>query len=290
MENGERTYHDKPSRPLLTLPAGACDSHCHVFGPTGTFPYAEDARFRPGEAPKEKLFALHDLLGIQRCVVVQSGCHGYDNRAIEDVVASRPGRYLGIALVPLTISHAEIARLAGSGIRGARFNFMPHLQKGADPDELMDFSTRIQAHGWHLQLHVHADLIEEMTPLLKKLPVDVVIDHMGRIDATGGIQQPAFQALLRLLDHEHVRVKVSGCERSSTQGPPWVDAVPLARNLVERFSDRVLWGTDWPHPNLGTEPPDDGRLVELIGEIAPTSALRQALLVDNPMSFYRFEA
>lgn len=284
------TFHPNPSRPKTRLPAGAADTHFHVFGPISRFPYAEGTRYRPADAPKERLFALHDMLGIERGVVVQTGIHGFDNSAAADLIAARPGRYLGVALGPPDIADAEIARLAAQGFRAIRFNYMAHLPPGATMEELRALAPRLADAGWHLQLHMEARLLEGMVPTLAALPVPVVIDHMARIDAGEGPDQAPFRALLALMERPHVWVKVSGCERASRQGPPYADAVPLARRLVESYPDRVLWGTDWPHPNFGAEPPDDGVLVDLLPEIAPGPELMQALVVDNPARLYGFPA
>ncbi|WP_445682518.1 amidohydrolase family protein [Radicibacter daui] len=290
MSIGARTFIDTPRKPHIRLPAGACDTHCHVFGPVAKFPYAPESKFRPGEAPKERLFALHDMAGIERCVVVQSGCHGFDNAVTADAIAARKGRYLGVALLPPGVSDEEIARHDRQGFRAIRFNYMGHLAPGATMDELRALGRRLPDFGWHLQLHMEAALIEEMAPVIRELPLPVVIDHMGRVDASLGLDQAPFTALMKLLEKEHVWVKVSGSERSSRQEAPYADAVPFARTLVETFSDRVLWGTDWPHPNFRADPPDDGVLFDLLAQIAPTPALLQALMVDNPQRLYRFEA
>lgn len=289
MSHSDITYNLTPSRPIVKLPAGAADCHCHVFGPQATFPYAKDAKFRPGDAPKEKLFELHDMLGIERCVVVQSGCHGYDNSVTADTLAARPGRYLGIALLPIDVSDNELNKLQNQGFRGVRFNYMAHLQGGASTSDLQRFAERLAKRNWHLQIHMDSSLIETMTSTLVSLPVKVVVDHMGRFDASQGMHQPPFEALQELLKNDHLWVKVSGSERCSRQDAPYSDATPFARQLVEKFPDRVVWGTDWPHPNFRAEPPDDGVLVNLLAEIAPTQEQLKTLLVDNPIKLYGFE-
>jgi 2-pyrone-4,6-dicarboxylate lactonase len=283
------SFHPSPSRPKLALPAGACDAHVHVFGPRHAFPFAENRPFTPADAPKEKLFALHALLGIRRCVIVQSTCHGFDNRAVADAIAAKQGDYCGVALLPPSIEDAELARLDALGFRGVRFNFMRHLGKGAGIEEAIGLGNRLAKLGWHLQVHFEAALIEQIAPWLRRSPVPVVIDHMGRVDAALGTDQPAFRALLDLMRDERFRVKVSGCERISRKPPPWEDAIPFARKLVAEFGDRCLWGTDWPHPNLAAVP-DDGMLVDLLAEIAPSEAQRRSLLVDNPKRFYGFRS
>ena len=261
----------------------------HVFGPQARFPFAPGRSFTPCEAPKEKLFALHEFLGIERGVVVQSNAHGLDNSVTEDVLAARKGKYLGIALVPVSVSDAELRRLDAAGFRGARFHFMRHLGASTPIEDVIAFGNRLADLGWHLVLHFEGARIHELAPALLRAPVPVVIDHMGRIDASLGIDQPDFRKLLELLRDDRIWVKVSGAERVSRKGPPYEDAIPFARALVETAGDRVLWGTDWPHPNLA-HVPDDGLLVDLLAAIAPTEGERQALLVANPERLYRFGA
>ncbi|MDO9414551.1 amidohydrolase family protein [Pararhizobium sp.] len=277
-----------PSRPRLTLPPGSCDAHFHVFGPGARFPYAAARKSTPADAPKEAMFALHKLLGIDHGVIVHTAAHGMDNAVTADALADTNGSYRGIALVPIDVSDAKLMMLDAQGFRGARFHYMPHLGVATPIADVMAFGKRLAAIGWHLQIHMAADLISELSPALAASPVPVVIDHIGRVDAAGGIAQPAFQHLLRLMDHGHVWMKVSGCDRSTSLGPPYADAVPLARKLVADFGDRVVWGTDWPHPNHQGPIPDDGALVDLIADMAPTEASRQALLVDNPQRLYDF--
>ncbi|HYS76298.1 MAG TPA: amidohydrolase family protein [Burkholderiales bacterium] len=287
MPDPQPSFLASPSRPRLKLPAGACDAHVHVFGPQKIFPFAENRPFTPADASKEKLFALHAMLGIQHCVIVQSTCHGFDNRVVADAVAAKKGDYCGVALVPATVDDAELGRLDALGFCGVRFNFMRHLGKGAGIGEAIALSARLAKLGWHLQVHFEAALIDELVPWLKRSAVPVVIDHMGRVDASLGLEQPAFRRLLDLMQDERFRVKVSGSERISRRPSPWEDAIPFARKLVADFGDRCFWGSDWPHPNLAAVP-DDGVLVDLLAEIAPSEAARRALLVENPRRFYRF--
>jgi 2-pyrone-4,6-dicarboxylate lactonase len=278
----------KPSQPQLKLPQGACDTHFHVFGPGARFPYAPGRSTTPADAPKDALFALHKLLGIERGVAVHTAAHGNDNAVTADALAAKGGSYRGIALVPIDIADDELKRLDAAGFRGARFHYMPHLGHSTPVADVIAFGARLANIGWHLQIHMAAELIGDLAPALKISPVPVIIDHMGRVDAGLGLEQPAFQHLLRLMDDPKVWVKVSGCDRATRQGPPYADAVPFARKLVADFGDRVLWGTDWPHPNHQGPIPDDGALVDLIAQMAPGEAGRQALLVDNPQRLYRF--
>ena len=281
------SYLAVPSRPKLKLPAGACDTHVHVFGPGSVFPYAKGAPFTPADAPKEKLFALHAMLGIRHCVIVQSTCHGYDNRVVADTIAAKNGDYRGVALVPPDVEDAELKRLDSQGFCGVRFNFMSHLGKGPSIDDAIALTPRLAKIGWHLQVHFEGALIGELAPRLKRSAVPVVIDHMGRVDASQGVDQQAFRTLLELMRDPRFRVKVSGSERISRKAAPWPDARPFARALVAEFGDRCFWGSDWPHPNLAAIP-DDGVLVDLISEFAPSEKERKALLVDNPRGFYGF--
>ena len=287
MSDPKPSFHPSPSAPKLRLPAGACDAHVHVFGPSRVFPFAAGRPFTPADAPKEKLFAMHAQMGIERCVIVQSTCHGFDNRVVADAIAAKGGAYCGVALAPTTIPDAELARLDALGFRGVRFNFMKHLGGGTPPEDVVALSRRLAPIGWHLQVHFESALVDELAPFLERSAVPVVIDHMGRVDASLGVDQPAFRRLLALMRDPRFRVKVSGPERISRRAPPWKDAVPFARTLVAGFGDRVLWGSDWPHPNLAFVP-DDGMLVDLLSEIAPSPGQRQALLVDNPRRFYGF--
>lgn len=273
----------------LTLPLGACNAHCHVFGPRTRFPYAADGTFVPEhDAPREALYEQNDRLGLQRCVVVQSSCHGFDNRATEDAIAGRPEHYRGIALLPTDVADAELKRLDGAGFRGVRFNFMGHLGRHVPLDDILALARRFEPLGWHLQVHGDPGLLIDLGPALRRSPVPVVIDHIGRIDASRGLGQPHFSALLDLMDDERFWVKVSGMDRITRLGPPYLDAQPFARKLIDEFGDRVVWGNDWPHPNHAGPVPDETQLVELLALLAPGEAQRERLLASNPQRLYRF--
>ncbi|MFN3988243.1 MAG: amidohydrolase family protein [Rhodocyclaceae bacterium] len=271
------------------LPPSACNAHCHVFGPRTVFPYAANANFIPEQdAPKAALYELNDRFGLQRCVVVQSSCHGFDNRATEDAIAGRPDSYRGIALLSTDVPDAELRRLDAAGFRGVRFNYMNHLGSHTPIDDVLALAARLVPLGWHLQIHGAPSLLTELAPGLRRSPVPVVIDHIGRIDASLGLQQPDFRALLALMDDERFWVKLSGMDRITRLGPPYVDAQPFAIKLITEFGDRVLWGNDWPHPNHAGPIPDEDQLVQLIARIAPQDDQRQRLMVDNPQRLYRF--
>ena len=277
--------------PPFRLPPGSCNAHCHVFGPRDRFAYPPGGAFVPDrDAPKEDLIALNDRLGLSRCVVVQSSCHGFDNRAAEDAAAFRRGSYRAIALLPTNVADAELQRLDRAGFRGVRFNYMRHLGGGAPIDEVLALAARLEPLGWHLQIHGDPSLLTDLAGALRRSPVPVVIDHLGRVDASQGLRQHDFQALLGLMRDARFWVKVSGMDRITRLGPPYEDAQPFARLLVDEFGDRVVWGNDWPHPNHAGPMPDERQLVELIEAIAPTAAARQRLMVDNPQRLYRFAA
>jgi 2-pyrone-4,6-dicarboxylate lactonase len=268
------------------MPPLACDAHCHVFGPAAAFPYAPDRAYTPPDAPKERLSALHQTLGIQRAVIVQASCHGTDNRAMLDAIATSGGRYRGIAIVDASFTEKEYAALHEGGIRGVRFNFVKHLGNMPDRHVFHHVLQRIQPLGWHLVVHLDAADIADLSGLLRALSVPFVIDHMGRVQAGAGLAQGPFRALLELMKLGNCWVKVCGAERVSTAGPPFLDAIPFAQALVHAAPDRVLWGTDWPHPNVGRHMPNDGDLVDLVPLIVPDEALRRRLLIHNPASLY----
>ncbi|HSV57380.1 MAG TPA: amidohydrolase family protein [Variovorax sp.] len=281
------TWNPTPRQPALRLPPRSCDAHVHVFGPLARFPFAPDSAIRPGDAPREALFALHAQLGIERCVIVQSLVHGFDNRVVEDAIAAGGGRYLGVALVPLAVSDAELARLAAAGFRGVRFNFMSEAAVAVAGDVLA-LTRRLAPLGLHLQLQIDGPRIHALAALIEGSAVPMVIDHMARVDPASG---PRNAQLAALRAHLHARpqdqVKLSGIDRISRQAD-YGDGIALARALAEEFPEQCLWGTDWPHPNHH-QVPDDGALVDALARIAPDAALREQILVHNPGRFYRFE-
>ncbi len=281
-------YHPAPSKPAFTVPAGAVDAHCHVFGPGAVFPFAPERKYTPCDAGKEALFALRDHLGFARNVVVQATCHGADNRALVDALRTAGDRARGVATVRDTVSDAELADLHAAGVRGVRFNFVRRLVDPKPDAYYRAIIDRIASLGWHVVIYFEAADLEERWDFFTSLPTIVVVDHMGRPDVTQPVDGPEFGRFVRLMDeHENVWTKVSCPERLSMVGPPgYNDVVPFARTLVERFPDRVLWGTDWPHPNMTTHAPDDGALVDVIPRIATTPALQHKLLIDNPIRLY----
>lgn len=277
-----------PSTPRFTPPPGAVDAHCHVFGPGDVFPYAPERKYTPCDASKEQLFALRDHLGFARNVIVQATCHGADNRALVDALQASEGRARGVATVRDTVTDEELAALDAAGVRGVRFNFVRRLVDPKPDAYYRAIIDRIAPLGWHVVIYFEAADLEERWDFFTSLPTTVVVDHMGRPDVTKPVDGPEFGRFVRLMaEHENVWSKVSCPERLSKSGPPtYDDVVPFARTLVERFPDRVLWGTDWPHPNMTSHMPDDGALVDIIPRIAPSEDLQRRLLVDNPMRLY----
>lgn len=272
-------------RPRFKLPPGSCDAHCHVFGPASRFPYAPSRRYTPADAPKEMLAALHAHLGVERAVIVQASCHGTDNAAMLDCIASDPKRYRGVAIVDDSFTDADFERLDDGGVRGVRFNFVKHLGGAPDMGVFNRVVDRIREFGWHVVLHVDAPDIIPLSDTMRKLPVHFVVDHMGRVPAKAGLDQPPLRALLELAKLENCWIKVCGSERISM--PPYKEAVPIAHAIVQAAPQRVLWGTDFPHPNA-THEADEADLVDLVPEFARDPLAQRRLLVDNPARLYGF--
>lgn len=282
-----RSWTDTPSTPRYRPPAGAVDAHCHVFGPMAEFPFSAKAKYLPQDAGPEMLFALRDRLGFARNVIVQASCHGTDNRATLNAIARSEGRARGVAVVDPAITDAELDALHAGGMRGVRFNFLKRLVDDAPKDKFLEVAKRIERLGWHVVIYFEAELLEELTPFMEAIPVTIVIDHMGRPDVSQGPDGPEVAAFRSFLAaHPTIWTKVSCAERLSAQGPPFDDFAAAVAPLVAQFQDRVLWGTDWPHPNMQDAIPDDGALVDLIPRLAPTAELQKKLLVDNPMRLY----
>jgi 2-pyrone-4,6-dicarboxylate lactonase len=288
-------WYESPSTPTFQLPAGAVDAHCHVFGPGGEFPFAPERKYTPCDASKAELFALRDQLGFARNVIVQATCHGADNRAMVDAVRASGGRARGVATVRRGITPDELAELHDAGVRGVRFNFVKRLVDAAPTDALLEIAEKIAPFGWHVVLYFEAQDLPGLFDFFTSIPTTVVVDHMGRPDVSQPVDGPEFALFLKLLrEHPNIWSKVTCPERLSVTGPEaldgerdaYTDVVPFARRVVEEFPRRVLWGTDWPHPNLNAHMPDDGLLVDFIKHIAPTEELQYQLLVDNPMRLY----
>ena len=276
----------KRRKPRFKLPPGATDAHCHVFGPAAKFPYAPNRRYTPEDAPKEMLAALHRHLGVERVVIVQASCHGSDNRAMLDAIADDPKRLRGVCIVDATFGDAEYKTLHDGGVRGARFNFVKHLGGRPDMELLRRTVDRIKDMGWHLVMHVDAPDIIPLSEMIRTLPLPFVIDHMGRVPGKDGVDQAPLKALLELAKLENCWIKVCGAERISF--PPYAEAVPIAHAIMQAAPERVLWGTDFPHPNP-THEADEADLVDLVPQYAPDALAQKRLLVDNPARLYGFD-
>jgi 2-pyrone-4,6-dicarboxylate lactonase len=280
------SWHGQPSKPLYPPPPGAVDAHCHVFGPMADFPFSAQAKYLPVDAGPDKLFALRDHLGFARNVIVQASCHGTDNAATLDAIAQSNGMARGVAVVDPAISEGELAALHQGGIRGVRFNFLKRLVDNAPKDKFLEVAARLPK-GWHVVIYFEADILDEMREFIAAIPVPVVIDHMGRPDVSqgpDGVDMKAFRTLLESRDD--IWFKATCPDRLDPTNDPWDDFARSVRPLVEDYQDRVLWGTDWPHPNMETNIPNDGHLVDMIPRIAVTAELQRKLLIDNPMRLY----
>lgn len=288
MDKGWLPFHPTPRRPRFVPPPGAVDAHCHVFGPGARFPYAAERRYTPCDAPKTKLWGLRDYLGFDRNVIVQATCHGADNRALVDALLTSQGRARGVATVAASVTDRELAALDAAGVRGVRFNFVRRLVDTTPREVLLQIARRVAPLGWHVVIYFEAAELPQLYDFFASLPTTVVVDHMGRPDVTRPVDGPEFELFVRLMrERPNIWSKVSCPDRLSRSGAPdYADVVPFARRLVETFPDRVLWGTDWPHPNLKSHMPDDGALVDFIPRIAPAAHLQRQLLSDNPARLY----
>jgi 2-pyrone-4,6-dicarboxylate lactonase len=288
-------WYTGPAKPTFKLPPGSVDAHCHVFGPGDVFPYAPERKYTPCDASKEQLFALRDHLGFDKNVIVQATCHGSDNRALCDALKASNNKARGVATVNRHVTDAELQDMHAAGVRGTRFNFVKRLADFTPRDVLLEIANRIAPLGWHVVIYFEAVDLPELYDFFTALPTTVVVDHMGRPDVTKPVDGPEFELFVKMMrEHPNIWSKVSCPERLSVNGPKalhgeqhaYQDVVPFAKKLVDTFPDRVLWGTDWPHPNLKDHMPDDGLLVDFIPQIASTPQLQQKLLVDNPTRLY----
>jgi len=273
-------------KPAFLLPRGACDTHVHIWGPFDRFPLAKGAPYTPPERTSDDLLALHERLGVDRAVIVQTTVYKADNRAMLDGIARSNGRWRGVALIDESFDDAAFRALHEGGVRGVRFGFVKHLGGVPDLALVRRTAARIAPMGWHLVLHLDAGNIPDFLEFFGEFSLPVVVDHMGRVPVRDGLDQTPFRLLLELLRRPNWWVKVSGAERISETGPPFTDAIPFALRLIAAAPDRVLWGTDWPHPNVRWEP-DEADLVDLLPHFADAAALQQ-LLVDNPARLYGF--
>ena len=280
-------FHPNPKKPDFQLPKGAVDAHCHVFGPSPEFPFAPERKYTPCNAGKEKLFELRDHLGFTRNVIVQATCHGKDNRAMMDACRASVGLARGVASVGADITKEELSDMHEAGVRGVRFNFVKRLVDATPKSVFLEIAAKIQDFGWSTVVYFEAQDLEDLEPFLQELPGIIVIDHMGRPNVKNGVEHIDFKRFISLMENNPlIWSKVTCPERLTIAGPPYDDVVPFYQAIVDRFEDRVLWGTDWPHPNMKSHMPDDGALVDYIPRIARTVQQQEKLLVTNPMRLY----
>lgn len=280
-------FHAHPSRPEFKVPEGAVDAHCHVFGPADEFPYHPKRKYTPCDASKAQLFSLRDYLGFSRNVIVQASCHGTDNAALIDALETAGELARGVAVVDPAITDEALQAMDKAGVRAVRFNFVKRLVDTTPKEVFLSIAEKIKPLGWHIVVYFEAPDLEALIPFLNELDTTIVVDHMGRPDVAKGVDHPDFQRFIELMkSNENIWVKTTCPERLTLTPPDYSDVVPFMKTLVAQFPDRCLWGTDWPHPNMKSHTPDDGKLVDVIPLIAPTAELQQKLLVDNPMRLY----
>ncbi len=287
-------WYAHPSTPEFRLPPGTVDAHCHVFGPQAEFPFAPERKYTPCDGGKDDLFALRDHLGVSRSVIVQATCHGADNSAMVDAVRAAGGRARGIATVRPDVGDRELRELDAAGVRGVRFNFVKRLVDAAPHEALATIAEKIAPLGWHVVLYFESADLPELAGFFGSLPTPLVVDHLGRPDVSQPVGGREFGRFLRFVERNDVWVKVSCPERLTVTGPPalggerhaYRDVVPFGRRVVAEFPDRVLWGSDWPHPNLLGHMPDDGLLVDYVPQVAVTAEQQRKLLVTNPAHLY----
>jgi predicted TIM-barrel fold metal-dependent hydrolase len=278
-----------PAPPLFPVPAGSCDTHCHIFGPVSRFPYAEERAYTPPEASLESYLALRDTLKLSRSVIVQPAPHGFDNAVTLDAIRRIGPEARGIAVIEPSIRYSELERLHEQGIRGIRLSTLLH--GNAAFDDLTWMATRIVPFDWHILLHLKsAKELTELALPIRALPVPVVLDHLGRVTGKEGPDSVAFRTLIELLtDTDHCWTKISSWYRLSSQGAPYPDMERLARTVMDVRPDRVLWGSNWPHPIISASPmPNDGDLFNQFLSWAETDERRKTILVDNPAALYGF--
>ena len=270
-------FHPEPTKPSFELPNGAVDAHCHVFGPANKFPFAPERKYTPSDASKEQLFKLRDFLGFERNVIVQASCHGTNNDALEDALLSSNNLARGVAVVSPDITKTDLKRLDTAGVRAVRFNFVKRLVDNTPREVFHNIAQKIATLGWHIVVYLEAQDLEELIPFLKSLPTDIVFDHMARPDVSKGTNSKEFTLFRKLMENEKFWCKTSCPERLSKLGPKtnYADVKPFMKLLIEDYSERVLWGTDWPHPNMKSHMPDDGSLVDVLKEIAVTPEIQK---------------
>lgn len=285
-----------PKKPDLPTPAHACDCHAHIFGPSDRFPYTEGRGYTPPDAPVESYLEMLARLGIERGVCVQGNAHGFDNRAILDAAARYPDRLRAVGITDLRVEPGELRRWHEIGMRGLRFHLFhpdhrPAYVRGVGLEVFESFRATMIDLGWHMQIWCDWRQLPELAHIIEEVADDmpVVIDHMLNIDAALGPDHLCFETLLRLLREGSCWVKVSGAYRVSDAYPDYPDARPLHEALIATNPEQLVWGSDWPHPQVPAEKmPNDGHLLDLFNAWTPDEEIRQQILVDNPARLYGF--
>jgi len=279
-----------PRTPRFKAPPGTCDTHFHVFGPPHLFPYVENRRYTPPAAPVEHFFGMAAVVGIERGIMVQPQVHCWDSASTLDAIAKGEGRLHGMIHANPDFSEADHRALHEGGVRGVRFNFVERNDGRFDQERLNRVVARVESLGWPVDLHVEADFLVQHADIVRRIPLPVIIDHFGNVRAREGKDHAAFKVLMDLLGEKHVWLKISGADRLMSRGGRYEEIVPLARELIARAPERIIWGTDWPHSNIFKhgEIPNDGDLMSMMLDFAPDETMRRKILVDNPARLFGF--
>ena len=288
----------KRSAVNFDVPPGACDCHTHVFGDGKDFPWWEKRAYTPPPASADELLALQNDLHLSRVVIVHPSVYATDNSATLDGIKRLGSRARGVAVIDAATSRGQLEEMAAGGIRGARINLETAGEFNPDnAKRQLDATARqIDGLGWHVQFFTRPSVIAALEGQFRQAPYPVVIDHFGNYPAAQGVNQPHFDVLADLVKSGKCYVKISGAYRISSKAPDYPDAAPFARALIAANVDRIVWGTDWPHPGHGkpiTEitppiPVDDGALMNQLPVWEPDAAVRKKILVDNPARLYGF--
>jgi predicted TIM-barrel fold metal-dependent hydrolase len=280
-----------PRKPRVILPRGSVDTHVHVFEPG--YPLSPGRGYNPPDSTLADLKHLHATLGIERVVFTQPSVYGTDNSAILDAMAAlnadTANRARAVVAITLSITDDELAALDAAGVRGVRLNTDNKGGMPIEMDEIPELEARIRPFGWHIEFLFPGKDVTELMPVFRSLTVSMSIAHFAYQPATAGAAAPGFQALLKLMREGNTWIKISGANRvSATDLPPYDDVKPMAHALIEAAPERIMWGTDWPHPNKYEVNPNDGDLVDAFADWVSDDAMRRKIMVDTPAAFYRF--
>lgn len=280
-------FNPSVTPPKVRFPAGATDCHAHVFGPQSAFPYVPGAAYIAPDATPGDFAGMLRAIGCERAVLVQPSTYGSDNACMVAALKSGAFNFRGIAVVEPNVTDQQLQTLHHAGVRGIRINLASETEglKLADGERL---APRLKEMGWHLQFFLDLEKMPEAEAKLAALPITIIIDHFAKCQAANGVEGAAFQALLRLVQRDNVWAKIMGAYFLSKNKPHYPDVTPLARAMVAAAPDRMVWGSDWPHPGARANMPDDGDLANQFGEWVPDKALRKKILTENPARLYGF--